>query len=100
MGKKRIFGPKSLFGKTLRRLFLVIPAETRSGVNVGHFFVAWTVPPSFIDHSPKLRVLVIRILDWPEIARIPDESWKRTPTSEPENFFKLEHFSGEPQAYW
>ena len=33
--------------------------RTRSVVNVGYFLVARKVPPSFVDHDPKLRVLVI-----------------------------------------
>ena len=46
----------------------VIPARTRSVVNVGHLFGARTVPPSFVDHGPKLRVLVLAIVDWPAMA--------------------------------
>ena len=41
--------------------FSVIPAGTRSVANVGHFLVAQTVPPNFVDHGPNLR-----IEDWPK----------------------------------
>ena len=37
----------------------VIPAGTSSVVSVGHFFVAPTVPPSFVDNSAKLRLLIL-----------------------------------------
>ena len=36
--------------------FSVIPARTGSVVLLGHFLMAWTVPPSFVEIGPKLRV--------------------------------------------
>ena len=38
--------------------FSVIPARTGSVVILGHFFMARTVPPSFVENGPKLRVLI------------------------------------------
>ena len=49
----------------------VIPVGTRSIVNVGHFFMAQTVPPSFFDHGPKSRVLILTIVEWPKTGMSP-----------------------------
>ena len=38
------------------------------------FLVARTVPPGFFDQGPKLRVVILAIGDWPEMAKIRDES--------------------------
>ena len=38
-------------------------------VIVGHFFIAPTVPPSFVVHGPKLRVVIIAKWHTPEIAK-------------------------------
>ena len=67
--------------------FSVIRARTRSIVNVGLFLVGRTVLSSFIDHGPKLRVLLLAIGEWPEIAKIQDKPRKMTPTSETEFFW-------------
>ena len=37
--------------------FSVIPARTGSVVLLGHFLMARTVPPSFVEIGPKLRVV-------------------------------------------
>ena len=47
----------------------VIPAMIKSVIIVGHFVIARTVPPSFADHGPKLRVLIIAKWEWPEMAK-------------------------------
>ena len=47
---------------------------------------------SFIDHGPKLRVLLLAIGEWPEIAKIQDKPRKMTPTSETENLFRWNVF--------
>ena len=58
--KKTDFGPKiTLFGLGKNGRFSVDPAGTRSVVIVDHIFMASSVPPSFVDHGPKLRVLII-----------------------------------------
>ena len=58
--EKTDFWPKNRFlTKRKHGRFSVIPAGTRSVVNVGYFLVARKVPPSFVDHGPKLRVLEI-----------------------------------------
>ena len=49
--------------------YSVISTGTRSVVIVGHFLMAQTVPPSSVDHGPKLRVLMIAKWEWPEIAK-------------------------------
>ena len=62
--------------------FSVILPGTRSVVNVGHFWVARTVPPSFVDRGPKLRVLIIAKWEWPEMAKNQGEPQKMTHYSE------------------
>ena len=47
---------------------------------------ARTYPPSFVDNGPKLRVLILVIREWPEMAQNKDEPWKMTQTSEKEFF--------------
>ena len=54
------------------------------------FLVAETVPPSLVEHSPKLRVLIIAIGHWPEMANIwsggqktARREAKRPPTGKP-----------------
>ena len=62
--------------------FSVIPSGTRSVVIVGHILMAMTVPLSFVDHGPKLRVLILAIGDWSEMAKTRGEPRKMTHTSE------------------
>ena len=50
------------------------------------------VPPSFVDNDPKVRVLILAIGKWPEMAKIRDEPRKMTPTSETEKFFEVKFF--------
>ena len=71
LDKKKHFSAKRKNGR-----FFVIPAGTRSVVIVGHFFMAPRVPPSFVDHGPKLRVLIIAKLQKPEMAINHDELQK------------------------
>ena len=55
-----------------------------------HFLVAWTVPPNFVYHGPKSRVLILMIGHWPKMAKILDEPRKMTHTSEAEICMGLE----------
>ena len=100
------FGGKNGFSAKLKNgCFSVFPAATRSVVNVGHFLVAMTAPPSFVDHSPKLRVLEGNSdWHWLEITEIWDEPRKTTPTSEtkprpirasPVNIFNMKQVSNQ-----
>ena len=76
-GKKNDFRPVFRFSaKRKNGRFSVIPAGIRSVVIVGHFFMAWAVPPSFVAHGPKLRVFMIAIGDWPEMAKTRGEPGK------------------------
>ena len=54
------------------------------------FMLARTVPPSFVDHGPKLRVLIQAIGHWPDITKNKDEPWKITHTSEMEIFLGVD----------
>ena len=45
------------------------------------FLVAQMVPTSFVDQGPKLRVLIIEKWDWPEMAKLRNETRKMTPIS-------------------
>ena len=56
------FWPKKHFSAECKNdRFSVIPARTGSVAILGHFLMARTVPPSFVDHSPKLGLLIIVI---------------------------------------
>ena len=71
MEKKTDFVPKKCFLVECKNgRFSVIPAGTRSIVIVCHFWMAPTAPPSFVNHGPKLRVLIIAIGHWPKMAKI------------------------------
>ena len=50
--------------------------------------MAQTVPPSLVNQSPKIRVLILAKLEWPEMAKNRGEPWKMTHS--PVNFFVLE----------
>ena len=55
---------------------------SQMGCQCGSFFlVAQMVPPSFISHDPKLRVLMLAFRDWPEMSKIQNKTWKMTPSS-------------------
>ena len=49
--------------------------------------IAWMVPPSFVEKSPKLRVLIIEIGEWLETAKNRGEPRKMTHCSETEFFW-------------
>ena len=44
--------------------------------------MAWTAPPSFVDHGPRLRVLITAKWEWPETAKKQGEPRKMTHSSE------------------
>merc|ERR1712218_488129 len=48
--------------------------------------MARTVPPSFVEIGPKLRVLVPLTWEWPKLAKNRGEPQKMTPSSETEFF--------------
>ena len=81
------FWPKKHFSAEHENVcFSVIPARTGSVVLLGHFLMARTVPPSFVENSPKLRVLILVIGEWPETAKNRGETQKMTHSSEAEIF--------------
>ena len=51
--------------------FSVIPARTGSVVLLGHFLMARTVPPSFVEIGPKLRVGTPLTWEWPKTGVSP-----------------------------
>ena len=53
------------------------------------FLVAQMVPPSFVDHGPKLRVLIIAKCHRPEMAQNLGEPRKMTQSSETESFSEV-----------
>ena len=67
--KKTDFWPKRISAKRKNSRFSVIPAGTSYVVIVGHLLVARTVPPSCVDYASKLRVLILAIGHWPEMAK-------------------------------
>merc|ERR1712016_464640 len=64
----------------------VIPARTGSVVLLGHFLLTRTVPPSFVEIEPKLRVVAPLTRRWPKTAKNRGEPQKMTPSSETEIF--------------
>ena len=90
--KKRIFGPtKTLFGQTYKWPFLRISGRDHVLCHCGSFFMAQTVPPSLVNQSPKIRVLILAKLEWPEMAKNRGEPWKMTHS--PVNFFNTKEVS-------
>ena len=86
-GKTHFLGQKPLFRpKRKNARFSVIPARTGSVVLLGHFLMARTIPPSFVEIGPKLRVVAPLTLEWPKTAKNRGEPQKMTPSPE-RNFF-------------
>ena len=50
--------------------------------------MARTVPLSFVEYDPKLRILIIVKWEWPETAKIRGEPRKMTHSSETEIFWR------------
>ena len=63
------------------------PAQTGSVVLLCHFSMARTIPLSFVEIGPKLRVVAPLKWEWPKTAKNRGEPQKMTPSSETENFF-------------
>ena len=87
LGKKCIFGQKNTFQLNKKRPFLRNSGRTRSVVILGHFLIARTVPTSFVENSPKLRVLILVIGEWPKTAKNRGEPQKMTRCSETKFFW-------------
>ena len=49
--------------------------------------MARTIPPSFVEIGPKLRVVALLMWEWPKTAKNRGEPQKMTPSSETEIFF-------------
>ena len=80
-------GKKHFLAERKNGRFSVVPAGTRSVVILGHFFMAWTVPPSFVENGPKLRVLIPLKWEWPKTAKNRGLPRKMTPSLETEIFW-------------
>ena len=50
------------------------------------FLMVRTIPPSFVEIGPKLRVVALLMRQWPKTAKNRGEPQKMTPSSETENF--------------
>ena len=74
-------------GTLSKTTFSVIPARAGSVVLLGHFLMARTIPPSFVEIGPKLRVVALLTRQWPKTAKNRVEPQKITPSSETEIFF-------------
>ena len=81
---KYIFAQNHFSAKRKNGCFSAVPTRTGSVVIVGHFLMARTFPPSFVENGPKLRVLIIVIGEWPETAKNRGEPQKMTHSSETE----------------
>merc|ERR1712004_596726 len=51
------------------------------------FLMVRTIPPSFVEIGPKLRVVAPLTWEWPKTAKNRGEPQKMTPSSETEIFF-------------
>ena len=58
--------------------------------------MAGTVPQSFVHHGPKLRIRMIAIGDWPEMAKKRDPHGKTPLPRKRKFFFRVENFWGSP----
>ena len=88
--KKNVIWAKNHFlAKRKTGRFSVIPARTKSVVILGHFFMTPTVPQSFVDHGPILRVLILTNWESPEMAKVRGEPQKMTHSSETELFLGM-----------
>ena len=56
---------------------------------VGHFSMSRTVPQSFVDQGPKLRVLILAKWEWPEMVKNWGEPPKTPHSSETEICFRV-----------
>ena len=56
--------------------------------------MAGTVPPSFVDHGPKLRIRMIAIGDWPEMAKKTGRAPEKHPYLGNVDFFQGGNFFG------
>ena len=85
-GLKPIFGKKKHFSAERKNSrFFVIPTQTGTVVILGYFLMARTVPPSFIENGPKLRVLIP--WEWPKRVKTRGEPRKITPSLDKEILF-------------
>merc|ERR1711989_316724 len=60
------------------------------------FLMARTIPPSFVEIGPLLRVVALLTWEWPKTAKNRGEPQKMTPSPETENFlgwFRWESWS-------
>ena len=81
--------------------FSVIPARTGSVVLLGHFLMARTVPPSFVEIGPKLRVVAPLSCHQPKTAKNRGEPQKMTPSSETEFFLGVVPMGKlQPRVQW
>ena len=87
LGKTDFWPKKHFSAKRKNGRFSVIPAQIRSVVIVGHISMARTVPASFVNGGPKVRVLITAKWEWPETAKKRGEPRKMTHSSENGIFF-------------
>ena len=60
-----------------------------------------TIPPSFVEIGPKLRVVALLTRQWPKTAKNRGEPQKMTPSSETEIFFGVVQMGKlVPWVYW
>ena len=79
------FWPKKHFlAERKNGRFSIIPARTGSIVILGHFLMARTFPPTFVEGGPKLRVLIPLKWERSETAKNRGEPRKMPPSSEME----------------
>ena len=63
-----------------------VTGPSPSAPTVGGGKMAGTIPPSFVEIGPKLRVVALLTRQWPKTAKSRGEPQKMTPSSETENF--------------
>ena len=86
-GERPIFRPKTTFRPNLKT---PVSPWFRPGPGPLSFWViflmARTIPPSFVEIGPKLRVVAPLTRQWPKTAKNRGEPQKMTPSSETEIF--------------
>ena len=85
-GKTHFEAKNHFSAKRKNACFSVIQARTGFVVLLGHFLMARTIPPSFVEIGPKLSVVAPLTRRWPKTAKNRGEPQKMTPSSETEFF--------------
>ena len=85
-GVRPIFRPKTTFRPNVKTPVLRNSGPDRVRCPSGLFLMVRTIPPSFVEIGPKLRVVAPLTWEWPKTAKNRGEPQKMTPSSKTANF--------------